>query len=95
MIEAFSDSTGFGRRAAWSVTTIAFIVHLPVWSLLSTYDGDAASPGAQRRYILNPRCHWCWRDETPVGHPRTGGHAFWNPELASAEDQYASVRKSG
>ena len=58
------------------VTTIAFIVHLPVWSLLSTYDGDATSPGAQRRYILNPRC-------------RTGGHAFWNPELASAEDQYA------
>ena len=27
-----------------------------MWSLLSTYDGDAASPGAQRRYILNPRC---------------------------------------
>jgi hypothetical protein len=29
------------------------------------------------------------RDETRVGHPRTGGHAFWNPELASAEDQCA------
>jgi len=27
--------------------------------------------------------------ETRVGHPRTGGHAFWDPELASAEDQYA------
>jgi hypothetical protein len=27
--------------------------------------------------------------ETRVGHPGTGGHAFWNSELASAEDQYA------
>jgi hypothetical protein len=35
------------------------------------------------------RWHWCWRDETPVGHPRTGGDAFWNPELASAENQCA------
>ena len=76
--------------AAWSITTIAFIVHLPVWSLLSTCDGDAASPGAQRRYTLKPCCHWCWRDETRVGDPRTGGHAFWNPELASAEDHGAA-----
>jgi hypothetical protein len=39
--------------------------------------------------ILKPCCHRCWRDETRVGHPRTGGHAFWNPVLASAEDQCA------
>jgi hypothetical protein len=27
--------------------------------------------------------------ETRVGHPRTGGHLFRNPVLASAEDRYA------
>jgi hypothetical protein len=36
--------------------------------------------------ILKPRCHWRRRDETRVGRPWTDGHAFWNPELANAED---------
>src|SRR5437867_3636022 len=40
------------------------------------------SRGAQRRYILNPRCHRCWRDVTRVGRSWTSGHAFRNPELA-------------
>jgi hypothetical protein len=35
--------------------------------------------------ILKPRCHWCRRDQTRVGHSWTGGHAFRNPELAGAE----------
>ena len=33
--------------------------------------------------------HWCWRDETRVGPSWTSGHAFRNPELASAEDPCA------
>ena len=44
----------------------------------SPFDGNASSRGAQRRYIRK-LCH-VWRDETRVGHPWTGGHAFWNPE---------------
>ena len=44
----------------------------------SPFDSNAASRGAQRRYIRK-LCH-VWRDETRVGHPWTGGHAFWNPK---------------
>jgi hypothetical protein len=52
---SFIAARGSGRStsfipavpAARSVTTIAFIVHLPVWSLLSTCDGGFKydSPG--------------------------------------------------
>ena len=59
--------------------------HLVSRNTLRALRGEAF----QNWHILKPRCHWCWRDETRVGHPRTGGHTFWNPELASAEDQYA------
>src|SRR3954452_11208698 len=94
-----------GFPAALSVTTIAFIVNLPMrgrsndlWLL-----NRCRRRGAQKlivRYkhllltsnggvVLKPRCHWCWRDETRVGRPWTSGHAFRIPELASAEDQCA------
>src|SRR4051812_29570316 len=46
-------------------------------------------PTSKGSVILKPRCHWCWRDETRIGRPWTSGHAFRNPELASAEDKCA------
>jgi len=60
---------------------IAFIFHLPVCR--------SCRPVSLNPAILKPMLALCWRDETRGGHPRTGGHAFWNPELASAEDQCA------
>ncbi len=57
-------STSFipALRAAWSVTTIAFIVHLPVWALLSTcdqpnyYDFDELRPASQKP-LVSPHKH--------------------------------------
>src|SRR5262245_45953270 len=50
---------------------------------------------AMRKRALQTRCHWCRRDETRATRPWTNGHAFWNPERSSAEDQCAGVHESG